>query len=120
MRRPGSCHADAAAALPNLLISLHPDYMMTHRPTPLGPGVTHVECAWLFAPEAVAEPDFDPSYARDFWDLTNRQGWSACESVQRGLATPGYTPGYTPGPLCEDGADVYEFVALTARRYLGT
>ncbi|MFC7264652.1 RHO alpha subunit C-terminal catalytic domain-containing protein [Streptomyces lutosisoli] len=104
------------ALLPNLLISLHPDYVMTHRLTPLGPGVTHVECAWLFAPEAVAESDFAPSYARDFWELSNRQDWSACESVQRGLATPGYTP----GPLCEDEADVYEFVALMARRYLGT
>jgi len=34
---------------PNLLISLHPDYVMTHRPTPLAPDRTAVECQWLFS-----------------------------------------------------------------------
>ncbi len=33
---------------PNLLLSLHPDYVMTHRMTPLTPGTTLVECEWLF------------------------------------------------------------------------
>ena len=41
------------AMFPNLLISLHPDYVMTHRLTPLAADRTFVECAWLF-PEAVA------------------------------------------------------------------
>ena len=31
--------------LPNLLLSMHPDYVMTHRMTPLSPGQTRVECA---------------------------------------------------------------------------
>ena len=35
--------------LPNLLLSLHPDYVMTHRMTPLAPDRTQVECAWYFA-----------------------------------------------------------------------
>jgi Rieske 2Fe-2S family protein len=102
------------AVLPNLLLSLHPDYVMTHRLTPLDAGTTHVECCWLFAPEEVAaRPGFDPSNAVDFWDLTNRQDWAACESVQRGLASPGYEP----GPLCADEADVHRFVAMMARLY---
>ena len=33
---------------PNLLLSLHPDYVMTHRMTPLAPDRTQVECAWYF------------------------------------------------------------------------
>jgi len=37
----------------------------------------------LFAAEG-----FDPSDAVDFWDLTNRQDWAACEAVQRGLSSP--------------------------------
>jgi Rieske 2Fe-2S family protein len=45
---------------------------MTHRLTPLAPDHTHVECEWLFSPEAVEQEDFDPSYASDFWDVTNR------------------------------------------------
>ena len=38
---------------PNLLISLHPDYVMTHRLRPLAPDRTAVECEWLFSREAV-------------------------------------------------------------------
>ncbi len=78
---------------PNLLVSLHPDYVMTHRMDPVAPGRTKVECQWLFPQEAFELPDFDPSYAVDFWDLTNRQDWTACESVQRGLASRSFTPG---------------------------
>src|SRR5215207_3643339 len=33
---------------PNLLISLHPDYVMTHRLTPIAPALTSVECSWYF------------------------------------------------------------------------
>src|SRR6185437_7589537 len=32
---------------PNLLLSLHPDYVMTHRLIPLAEGLTRIECAWL-------------------------------------------------------------------------
>ena len=73
---------------PNLLVSLHPDYVMTHLMTPLAVDRTHVECAWAFPREVADQPGFDPSYAVDFWDLTNRQDWAACESVQRGLTSP--------------------------------
>ncbi len=78
---------------PNLLVSLHPDYVMTHRMEPVSPGRTKVECQWLFPAEAFALPDFDPSYAVDFWDLTNRQDWTACESVQRGVTARSFVPG---------------------------
>jgi len=102
------------AVLPNLLVSLHPDYVMSHRLTPLSPGLTRIECSWAFPTEAVAAEGFDPAYAVDFWDITNRQDWAACESVQRGLATPHYEPGpITPG---EDG--VYQFTTWMARTYL--
>ncbi len=100
---------------PNLLVSLHPDYVMTHLMTPLGPDRTHVECAWAFPKDVAAQPDFDPSYAVDFWDLTNRQDWSACESVQRGLSSPHARP----GPLAPDEDGVYQFVTRVARAYLG-
>jgi len=103
------------AVLPNLLISLHPDYVMTHLLTPLAPDLTHVRCSWAFLPEAVARADFDPSYALDFWDITNRQDWAACESVQRGMNAPHFTPG--PLAPAEDG--VYQFVTFMARAYQG-
>lgn len=103
------------AVLPNLLVSLHPDYVMTHLLTPLSAGRTRIRCSWAF-PRPVAEaPGFDPAYAVDFWDLTNRQDWAACESVQRGMATPGYRPG--PLAPAEDG--VYDVVTYLARLYQG-
>ena len=92
-------HVDYLVVLPNMLVSLHPDYVMTHRLEPLAPGRTAVECTWLFAPEALATDGFDPAFAVDFWDLTNRQDWAACEAVQRGLASRGYRP----GPLSAEG-----------------
>jgi Rieske 2Fe-2S family protein len=95
------------------LISLHPDYVMTHRLEPLSPDHTFVECQWLFDPEAVARPGFDPAYAVDFWDLTNRQDWAACEGVQRGVASRGYRP----GPFAGDEDAVTQFVRLMARSY---
>jgi glycine betaine catabolism A len=99
---------------PNLLFSFHPDYVMTHRMEPLAPDRTFVECAWLFAPEAFETPGFDPSYASEFWDITNRQDWTACESVQRGIGSRGYRQ----GPLTESEVQVYQHTVLIARSYL--
>lgn len=102
------------AAFPNLLVSLHPDYVMTHRLTPVAVDRTHIECEWLFPLEAAGRPGFDPSYAVDFWDLTNRQDWTACESVQRGLSSEHAVP----GPLAVEEDGVQQFVARIARGYL--
>ncbi|MDQ1620137.1 MAG: glycine betaine catabolism [Actinomycetota bacterium] len=99
---------------PNLLISLHPDYAMTHRLTPVAPDRTQVECAWYFRAEDNGAPP-DPSYAVDFWDRTNRQDWAACESVQRGLSSPHFAP----GPLAPSEDAVHQFVTMVARGYLG-
>jgi Rieske 2Fe-2S family protein len=99
---------------PNLLVSAHPDYVLTHRLEPLDAGRTRVVCEWLFAPEALAADGFDPARAVEFWDLTNRQDWRACESVQRGMGSPGYRP----GPLAPGEDAVYRFVALVAAGYL--
>ena len=100
---------------PNVLLSLHPDYVMTHRLTPLAADRTMIECTWAFAPEALERPGFDPGYAVEFWDITNRQDWGACESVQRGLSSPRARP----GPLSPDEDAVYQFVTMVARGYLG-
>jgi len=101
---------------PNLLVSLHPDYVMTHLMTPLAVNRTHVECAWAFPKDVAARADFDPSYAVDFLDLTNRQDWGACESVQRGLTSPHARP----GPLAPDEDGVYQFITRVAKAYAGS
>jgi phenylpropionate dioxygenase-like ring-hydroxylating dioxygenase large terminal subunit len=60
---------------PNVLLSLHPDYVMCHTLWPEGPGQTHINCEWLFDPQAMAQPGFDAADAVKFWDMTNRQDW---------------------------------------------
>jgi glycine betaine catabolism A len=99
---------------PNLLLSLHPDYLMTHRFEPLAPARTRIECCWLWHRETVARPDFDPGYAVEFWDITNRQDWAACEGVQRGAASRGFRQ----GPLSPSEDAVYHFLTLIASSYL--
>ena len=78
---------------PNMLLSLHPDYVMTHTIWPSGPGQSDIVCEFLFDRDEVARPDFDPSDAVDFWDLTNRQDWHVCELTWQGTQSGGYTKG---------------------------
>jgi Rieske 2Fe-2S family protein len=103
------------AVFPNQLVSLHPDYVMTHRLVPLAVDRTYVECAWAFPAAALERDGFDPAYAVDFWDLTNRQDWAACESVQRGLSSEHAVP----GPLAPEEDGVAQFVARVAAGYAG-
>jgi len=99
---------------PNLLISPHPDYVLSHRLEPLSPTRTRVECRTLF-PKAVAEREgFDGSYAGEFWDVTNRQNWAACESIQRSAASRGFRP----GPISEMEEAVYQFFNMIAAGYV--
>jgi Rieske 2Fe-2S family protein len=100
--------------LPNLLVSAHPDYVMAHRLVPLAPGRTWIECSWYLLPSADGSVP-DPTYAVEFWDITNRQDWAACESVQRGLESPHYAPG--PFSPSEDAVEM--LVGLVSRAYLG-
>ncbi len=81
------------ALLPNLLLSLHPDYVMVHTLWPRGTGRTVMVCDWLFHPDVLARPDFDANDALEFWDLTNRQDWHVCEQMQLGLTSRAYRPG---------------------------
>jgi Rieske 2Fe-2S family protein len=101
---------------PNLLISPHPDYLMSHRIEPLSITSSRIECEWLFPPEASERDGFDPSYAVDFWDITNKEDWSACEAVTRGASSRGYRQ----GPLAPAEDAVHDFMTMVARGYLGS
>ena len=86
-------HVSYYAVLPNLLLSLHPDYMMTHLLRPIAVDRTEVICDWHFHPDELARPSFDPSDAVAFWDLTNRQDWQVSELTQLGMTSRAYEPG---------------------------
>jgi len=69
---------------PNMLLSLHPDCVLVHRIERLAVDHSRVVCQWLFHPDAIAAPDFDPSGAVEFWNLTNKQDWHVSELSQQG------------------------------------
>jgi Rieske 2Fe-2S family protein len=82
---------------PNLLLSLHPDYVMVQQLWPQTAERVAIACDWFFHPDAFGRPDFHPEDAIEFWDMTNRQDWHVCELSQRGIASRAYQPGpYSP------------------------
>lgn len=78
---------------PSFMLSTHPDYVMVHYVEPLAPDRTRVTCAFLFDPDTMADPRFDPSDVVEFWDVTNRQDWHVNELTQLGLSSRAYSPG---------------------------
>jgi glycine betaine catabolism A len=95
---------------PNLLLSLSAEHVAVFTIWPHSPARTTVACEFLFHPGEIAKPDFDPSDAVDFWDLVNRQDWTICESVQRGMTSRVFETGYY-APM--------ESASLDIRRYVG-
>lgn len=81
------------ALLPTMLLNPHPDYVVTFQITPIAPDRTDITCLWLMHPDEIARPDFDPSDAVDFWDVTNRQDWALSDLAQAGISSTGYRPG---------------------------
>jgi glycine betaine catabolism A len=99
---------------PNVLVSLHPDYVMLHTLWPRAAGRTEVVCEWFFEEATISAANFDPSDAVAFWDQVNREDWEVCRLTQRGLGNRDLEAGrYTSQ---ED--DVHRFDAMVADRYL--
>jgi Rieske 2Fe-2S family protein len=78
---------------PNLLLTLHPDYMVTVTLWPKAPDRTELICEWHFHPDEIARPDFEFQDAVDFWDVTNREDWHISELSQAGISSRAYEPG---------------------------
>ena len=81
---------------PNLMVNLHPDAVMTYRLEPRGPSHTTVISEFLFRPEAIEAPGFDPSGIVDLWDLISRQDWTVVERAQLGVSSRSYRTGVYP------------------------
>ncbi len=94
---------------PNLMLSLAADHVAAFALWPVEAGITRIVCDFLFHPNEIARPRFDPSDAVEFWDLVNRQDWRICESVQRGMGSAAFDHGYY-APM--------EDLSLDIRRYL--
>ena len=57
---------------PNMLLSMHPEYVMVHQLWPQSPERTLIVCDWFFHPDAFTRKDFKPEDAIEFWDMTNK------------------------------------------------
>jgi Rieske 2Fe-2S family protein len=81
------------SVFPNMLLSLHPDYVMVHQLEPQSPERTLILCDWFFHPNAFEREDFNPDDAIEFWDMINKQDWHVCELSQQGISSRAYEPG---------------------------
>jgi phenylpropionate dioxygenase-like ring-hydroxylating dioxygenase large terminal subunit len=102
------------ALFPNLLISPHPDFVLSTRLEPISPLQTRIECRTLFHRSAVQGSGFGGAYASEFWDVVNRQDWAAIESIQRSTASPAFRP----GPISELEESAYQFFNMIAAAYI--
>jgi len=87
------------SVFPNMLLTPHPDFVMFHHVTPLGPGRVINDCYWLFRREIINDPKAQARIksAVEFWDMTNRQDWKVCEQMQKGTKSARFTRGYYSG-----------------------
>jgi glycine betaine catabolism A len=82
---------------PNLMLSIHPDYVVYYTLWPQEVGRTKVVCEWMFHPDSFGRPDFNPEDAVEFWDTTNKQDWHITEMSFAGISSRAYEPGpYSP------------------------
>jgi Rieske 2Fe-2S family protein len=83
---------------PNVLLNLLGDHVVIHTLYPEAPDRARIVCDWLFHPEAMAAPDFDPTDAVEIFDIVNRQDWEVCELTQLGMTSRAYRSGgvYVP------------------------
>jgi len=94
---------------PNLMLSLSMDHAASFTLWPRSPGKTDIVCEFLFHPDEMKKPTFDPMDAVDFWDLVNKQDWRICESVQRGMNSRSFDTGYY-GPMEDMSLDIRNYV----------
>jgi glycine betaine catabolism A len=94
---------------PNLFLSVACDHVAAFILRPVGPELTTITCHFLFERHEIDKEGFDPSDAVDFWDLVNRQDWTVCEAVQRGIAARVHSHGYF-APMEDWNLDIRRYV----------
>ena len=94
---------------PNMMLSLACDHVAAFTLWPAGPQRTILVCDFLFHPEEMKKPDFDPKDAVDFWDLVNRQDWEICKRVQQGTSSRIHEFGYY-APMEDLSLDIRRYV----------
>ena len=71
---------------PNLILSIHPDYVLAHHTWPVAAGLSRVYCD-LYVTEETLAAGFSVADALEFWNLTNEQDYRVCEMQQAGTSS---------------------------------
>jgi Rieske 2Fe-2S family protein len=96
---------------PNLIVSVHPDYVLTHQAWPDGPNRSTVHCDLYVEADRLA--DIDVSGAVEFWDITNREDYHVVEAQQQGTRSRSWVA----GRYSNQEASVHAFDIMVADRY---
>jgi glycine betaine catabolism A len=95
---PGLDEHDATSlhgctVFPNMFIDVTGTGAIATALQPHEPGRTSVVTEYLFLPETIAAPGFDPSEIVEFSELVAHQDYVVCERVQRGVRSRAFTHG---------------------------
>ena len=82
-----------ATVYPNMFIDLTGTVVIATRMLPRGAAHTTIVTDYLFRPEVVDDPEFDPSEVVDFAELVAKQDYVVCERVQLGVSSRAFTHG---------------------------
>jgi len=96
---------------PNLIVSVHPDYVLTHQAWPDGPDRSIVQCDLYVDRDAIGKLDIQG--ALDFWDLTNKQDYHVVELQQQGTRSRSWVA----GRYSNQEASVHAFDLMAMDRY---
>jgi phenylpropionate dioxygenase-like ring-hydroxylating dioxygenase large terminal subunit len=96
---------------PNLIVSVHPDYVLTHQAWPDGPNRSTVHCDLYVESDQLDAVDI--SGAVEFWDITNREDYHVVEMQQQGTRSRSWTA----GRYSNQEASVHAFDIMVADRY---
>lgn len=78
---------------PTAFVVAHVDYARVVSLQPIDAETTLLTAEWLFAPDTLAQPDFDIANVVDFATGVLDEDAAACEWNQRGLRSPAFTRG---------------------------
>jgi Rieske 2Fe-2S family protein len=82
-----------ASIFPNMLVDLTGTVVIATRMQPRGPEHTTIVTDYLFRPEVMADPGFDPSETVEFSELVAHQDYVVCERVQQGVRSRAFSHG---------------------------
>jgi len=82
-----------ASIFPNMFLDLTGTVAIATRILPRGPEHTTMVTDYLFRPEVIAAPGFDPGDVVEFSELVAHQDYTICERAQQGVRSRAFTHG---------------------------